>query len=74
MSDKGNSDSEKEEQKQGQKDEKFMSKHPQLQTHLTEGEYGKALKYLLPKQSKGGKQSMFIAVVTAYCLLKSRKT
>jgi len=28
MSDKGNSDSEKEEQKQGQKDEKFMSKHP----------------------------------------------
>ena len=55
------------------KDEKFMSKYKQLKEWLEAGDYGKALKFASSKMSKGAKTSMFFAVITAYCLLKTGK-
>lgn len=37
------------------------------------GDFGKALKFASSKMSKGAKTSMFFAVITAYCLLKTGK-
>ena len=42
-------------------------------TGVTAGEYGKALKFTSSKMSRGSKTSMFYAVITAYCLLKTDK-
>ena len=64
------SDEAREEQK-GQKDPNFMPR--QLHDWLNAGDFNKALKFTSAKLSRGSKTSMFFAVITAYCLLRTGK-
>lgn len=53
------------------KDPNFMPK--QLHDWLEQGDYGKALKFTSGKMGRGSKTSLFYAVITAYCLLRSNR-
>lgn len=55
------------------KDQKHMSKFKQLKDYLDAEEWFKAHRISSAKMSKGAPTSMFFAVITAYCLLKSGK-
>ena len=53
------------------KDPNFMPK--QLHDWLEQGEYTKAMKFTSTKMGRGSKTSLFYAVITAYCLLRSNR-
>ena len=53
------------------KDINFMPRS--LEDALNAGDFTKALKISQQKMSKGNKNSLFFAVMTAYCLLKGEK-
>ena len=55
------------------KDQKYIHKFQTLKDHLDNEEWFKAHRFSSTKMSKGTSTSMFFAVVTAYCLIKSNK-
>ena len=69
-SDDSASQAQKEESKV--KDQNFMTR--QLQDWLNAGDFAKAYKFTSGRMTKGQKNSMFYAVITAYCQLKLGKS
>ena len=65
-SDKGGEDG-----KAANKDPNYMSK--QLHDWLDQGEYSKALKFTSGKMGRGSKTSLFYAVISAFCLLRTNR-
>ena len=53
------------------KDPNYMPK--QLHDLLDQGEYSKALKFTSGKMGRGSKTSLFFAVITAFCLLRTNR-
>ena len=67
----GDSDKGVEEGKPAIKDPNYMPK--QLHDMLDQGEYSKALKFTSNKMGRGSKTSLFFAVITAFCLLRTNR-